>query len=472
MEVITALFAGTLEHIFIFVFMLFITLFIVITVHEWGHYIVARYFGVRVEEFSFGFGKALYTFGGKKETDTRYFIRAFPIAGYIKLFGDVDPKNPQVWDAEKEKPRPLTEKEKDYAYGMKPAWQRFLIVAAGPLINIILTFLIVISVYSTVGQRSSPIVIDTLAVESPAYEAGIKLGDKIIAMDGKDNRRMEDVYDSTWYDLPPEPHTYTVMRDDKILEFTFAALERRYETKKGIKMHHGQTGMCHVGVINIKRAISSINGISVKDQPDKTRELIRENFDKELLIGLTSYVVGDEEGEDFFLMIFPARFNEHFDYPEHKHYKYTFVSDPKEKLFVRLPLFEAIKRTGFSLKRGVVSSYVLIHAAFKGKNDDQIVAGFGKMSQTVGKAVKAGPYDYIMIIASFSFMLAIINILPIPALDGGYLVFLLYEIVMGKAISSRIQTIAIITGLIMLLGIMIFANISDLLAYASDKSSD
>ncbi len=472
MEVVTALLSGTLEDIFAFVLMLFVTLFVVITVHEWGHYIAARYFGVHVEEFSFGFGKILYSFGGKGETDTRFYLRAFPVAGYIKLFGDVDPVNPKIWDKEKQQARPLTPREQSYAYYKKPAWQRLIIVMAGPLINILLTVIIVVSVYSIFGQRSSPIVIDAIGINTPSYKAGIQLGDKIVAMDGKNNRRMEDVYDSTWYEIPPEPHTYTVIRDDKELEITFTALEREYETDKGIKMHHGQTGMLHLGIMNIEKDIQIIDGIYVRKQPDKARELIRKNFDKLVLVGITSNVADHEEKPESYLTIFPSKYNVHFDNPEHKHYDYVFLQDPEQKLYVRLSFFEALGRTAFLLKEGVSGSYKLLHAAFQGKNDEQVVAGFGKMSEVVGKAFKAGVYDYVMIIASFSFMLAVVNILPIPALDGGYIVFLLYEIVMGKAISSRFQTIAIITGLVILLGIMIFANISDLLSFASDKSSD
>ena len=222
------------------------------------------------------------------------------------------------------------------------------------MVNILLTMLIVLSVYTTAGQRSRPIVVNTLAIESPAYENDIKLGDVILKIDGVENRRMEDIYDYTWYELPPKPHTYTVKRGDKILEFSFTAKERRYETKKGITLHHGQTGMVQLGALNIKKAISSINGIDVEKNPEKAREIIREHFDKELLVGLNSDVVGDKEGEDPFLMIFPARFNEHFDDPDHKHYKYVFLSDPENLLYVRLSLFEAIKRTSFALKKGLL----------------------------------------------------------------------------------------------------------------------
>ncbi len=472
MDIIAAFFAGTLEDIYAFILMLIITLFIVITVHEWGHFIVARLFGVRVEEFSFGFGKTLFSFGGKEETDTRFYLRAFPIAGYIKLFGDVDPHNPQIWDEKEEKARPFTEREKTYAYYLKPAWQRFLIVAAGPLINMLLTVLIVVSAYITLGQRSSSIIIDTIGVNTPAYHSDIQLGDEIIAMDGEHNRRMEDIYDFTWWELPPKPHTYTVIRDGKELEITFAALERLYETNKGLKMHHGQTGMLHLGIINIRKEIRTIDGISVADEPSKARELIQERFDKQITVGMSSNMAGHKEIPDPYIMKFPARYNTHFGETNHKYHNFVFLSDPEDRLFVRLSFFEAMGRTAFLLKEGVSKSFKLLHAAYKGENDDQVVAGFGKMSETVGKAVKAGPYDYIMIIASFSFMIAIVNILPIPALDGGYLVFLLYEIVMGKAVSSRFQTISIIAGLVILLGIMIFANISDLLSFVSDKSSD
>jgi len=105
-------------------------------------------------------------------------------------------------------------------------------------------------------------------------------------------------------------------------------------------------------------------------------------------------------------------------------------------------------------------------------NDDPVVAGVGKISESVGNAVKAGAYDYVMMIAIFSFMIAVINILPIPALDGGHLVFLTYEIIRGKALSAQIQAIATTVGLVILLGIMVLANISDFLSFISNVSSD
>ena len=464
MDLIAAAFGGTLENIFAFGIMLIVTLAIVIVIHEWGHYIAARMCGVHVESFAFGFGKEIFGFGGGKNK-TRFSVCAFPLGGYVKLFGDVDPQNPVIWDHEKNESRQLSADELKVSFCTKSVWKRIFIVAAGPAINIILTLALLVGLFTIQGQRSSPTIINAVAVESAAYEAGIKIGDKILKMDGKKPRRLADIYDFTWYETPPKPHTYTIERDGKTLDITFTAKTVTYENKKGVEMNHGQTGMVRMSAIWFETGIHTINGIDIKDKPDEARKLIIENFDKTVEIGIP-YKGGDqEEVAHPFQVKFPSAFNTHLLQPDHKYYDRAFLVDPdKKQYFVRMSLAEAISRTAFLMKEGVVNSYKVIAASFKGKNDDQIVSGVGTIGKKIGNAVKAGPYEYILILAVFSFMIGIINLLPIPVLDGGYLLFLSYEAMVGKPVPTKIQHISMIIGLFLLVALMIYANLNDLIS--------
>lgn len=472
MEIITAFLGGHLENVFAFGVMVLVTLAIVIMVHEWGHYIAARICGVHIEQFAFGFGREIIGFG-KDPTKTRFSICLFPLGGYVKLFGDVDVNNPVVWDHDNECERKLSKEELKVSFCSKSTWQRVFIVVAGPLINLLLTIAILVSLYATYGQRSSPNIINSLAVESAAYEAGIQIGDHILEMDGKKPRRLQDIYDLTWFENPPKSHTYTILRNDKELNITFTARHVTYENGKGVRLEHGQTGMVRMGAISFREGMTSVNGIDTENNPEQARQIIINNFDKVVKIGIPYEGQKGKQISHPFVMKFPNKYNEHLYDPENENYDIAYLVNPKMKSFmVRLSVYEALQETLFLLKEGVVNSYKVIEAGIKGKNNDPVISGVGTIGKKIGDAVKTGMYEYLHLLAIFSFMIGFINLLPIPVLDGGYLLFLFYEIIRGKPVPRRFQDIAMIIGLLVLIGIMVFANLSDLLSLMSNVSSD
>lgn len=452
------LFQNAAEHIFFYGFMFVLTLAIVIIIHELGHYLAARRCGVYVEQFSFGFGKEIFGFGGGT-LQTRWSFCIFPLGGFVKLFGDVDINDPVVWDHENDCKRTLSEEELKHAFCTKTVWQRMFIVAAGPAINFLLTFLVFFIVFSTYGQRSKPLIINGLAIDSAAYEAGIKTGDVFTEMDGKKIRRLEDVYDLTWYELPPQRHEYTILRGDQVVNIGFTARHIEYTDRKGVPKSHGQTGMIRLNAIKFKRIVS-VEGVPTKGQPDKARELLLKTMDRDVLIGLPF----KEKRVDDYIIYIPSAVNDHLSNPNHEYYNRVLLSDPENQFFLRLDPVEAFGRSLFSMKKMLIDGYKLISVVHKGKTDEALIGGIGKISQHTARAAKAGFYDYIMFVAGFSFMIAIINLFPIPVLDGGYLIFLFYEVVRGKPIPARVQNIAMIVGLVILGGIMIIANVSDLIS--------
>ncbi len=464
-----SLLEGAASDLFFFGVMFIVTLMIVILVHEFGHYIAARICNVHVQIFGFGFGRELFGFGGG-ELKTRWSVCIFPIGGFVQLFGDVDKNNPIIWDNENDCERRLTREELEVAFCTKSVWQRLFIVSAGPAINLLLTFMIFFCMFSIYGQRSKPLFTNALVIGSAADEAGMKAGDQFLEMDGKPLRRLDDIYDKTWYENPPKEHEYKILRNGKELTINFAARHVEYMNKKGIEKKHGQTGMVRINAIKFED-IAAIEGVSTLNNPSKALEILPIYFDKEIIISLTFKGEIKDKIDDYRTYI-SSDFNTHLSDPNHEHYDRLFLVDIKKCFFLRLPPLEAAGRSLFWIKRIAVDSYKLIEAAFMGRNKDQIIGGVSKISNYSGKAAKAGFYDYLLFVAGFSLMIAFINLLPIPALDGGYLVFLFYEIIAGKPVSPQIQNIAMIIGLALLLGIMIFANITDLISMLTNIDSN
>lgn len=470
MDVVYDVLGSAMENIFLFGVMFIVSLSIVIMVHEFGHYIAARICGVHVEQFAFGFGKEIIGFQKAGEYRTRFSLCLFPLGGFVKLFGDVDPDNPIVWDKVNERERRLSDDELARSFCTKNVWKRIFIVAAGPCINILLTILIITATFTIHGRASLPVVVTAIAQGSAAHEAGIKINDTILEMDGKPLRSLNDVYAITWNENPPEEHTYKIIRNGQEIQISYAANHVKYTSKKGIVTEHGQTGMVRMAALLFEDMLS-IDGRPI-DNKDKAKAFILQNFDKHLVIE----VQYKEENTDHFQVLFPKRYNSHLtNIDPSKDDTFSdrvFLGNPEENLFVKLGVIEAFV-TSFRIMQGiVVGTYKLISVAHKGKTDEPVLGGVMKISQHSADAVQGGIYTYLLFLAGFSFVIAFINLLPIPVLDGGYLVFLFYEVIARKSLPTRVQEIAMIIGLVILVGIMILGNVSDLISLLSSIQSD
>ena len=157
-----------------------------IFVHELGHYFVGRWFGVKAETFSIGFGREIAGWTDKR--GTRWKLSWLPLGGYVKFAGDMNPASQpsSEWLS-------LPAEERNKTFQSKPVWQRFLIVAAGPFTNFLLAILVIAGFFMALGEpRSSP-VIARVAPGTAAAEAGLEAGDRILAIDGSDVQRFEDI---------------------------------------------------------------------------------------------------------------------------------------------------------------------------------------------------------------------------------------------------------------------------------------
>ena len=164
-----------------------IVLTVLVFIHEWGHYIIARLCGVRVEVFSIGLGPEI--FGKTDRAGTRWKFSWVPLGGYVQMFGDTDPAS-----AGYDKTRTFTAEEKKVAFYAQPVGKRAAIVFAGPAINFIFAIFVMAGLFMIQGQPYTPPVVGKLVAGSPAEKAGIRVDDKIIEIDGQPMKRFQELY--------------------------------------------------------------------------------------------------------------------------------------------------------------------------------------------------------------------------------------------------------------------------------------
>ena len=159
---------------------------VLVVVHEGGHYLAGRFFGVRIDAFAFGFGRELIGFNDRR--GVRWKLNLLPLGGYVKFTGDMNASS---------QPAPelaaLPAAERADLFLFKPLWQRAIIVAAGPLINFAFAILILAGVYMALGHPSTPPVVSAVMANGPAATAGLKAGDRIVAIDNEKMARFEDI---------------------------------------------------------------------------------------------------------------------------------------------------------------------------------------------------------------------------------------------------------------------------------------
>jgi regulator of sigma E protease len=219
-----------------------IVLSLLVFVHEWGHYIVARMCGVRVEMFSIGFGKEL--FGRYDKNGTRWKVCMIPLGGYVKLFGDVDPASAghdeNVKDGEEI--RPMSEAERKEAFFSQSVLKRSAVVIAGPAINYIFAFILMVGLFAFNGQPITPPVAAAVVGGSSADKSGFQPHDVIISIDDKPIASFEDVRREMMIALDTKKH-FVVERDGELVDIFATPDKVTSEDRFGFKQSRGLLGL-------------------------------------------------------------------------------------------------------------------------------------------------------------------------------------------------------------------------------------
>jgi regulator of sigma E protease len=342
-----------------------VVLGVLIFVHELGHFLFAKYFGVGVETFSLGFGPKIFakTFG-----ETEYRISAFPLGGYVKMVGE-------------NKDDELPEEDAHRSFMAKAPLQRMVIVAAGPCFNLIFAYLIFV-VVCMIGIPTSTTKIGEVMKDKPAARAGLREGDRVKSINGKPVSRWNDLAQLIT-ESGGKPLALTVEREGK----TFV-----------------------VQVTPEMRTAKNLLGDMV-----------------------TSPVIG--------------------------------VMASKEVVTERVGPLDAIVKGSEHTWNVTKLTVVAVGKIFTGSISVDNIGGPIMIAKTAGEQAETGLVYFLSFMALLSINLGLLNLLPIPILDGGHLVFYLWEIIVGKPVNLKAREVAQQIGLALLLGLMVLAFYNDIARY-------
>ncbi|MGC2479282.1 MAG: RIP metalloprotease RseP, partial [Candidatus Sulfotelmatobacter sp.] len=396
-----------------------------ILIHEFGHYAVAKLLGVRVEQFAIGFGKRLVGF---RKGDTDYRINAIPLGGYVKMSGE----------------NPMDERTGDPGEFMShPRWHRFLIAIAGPAMNILLAIFLLTAVYMVHYEYpvflDKPAVIEGVKHDSAADRAGLQPGDRIVKVDGIVNPTWEQLQPRVWLS-PNQPLTVTVQRGDQTFEKTI--VPQPVTTSEVGSAGWFPEDPVIVGQIEpnspaAKGGLKEDDRIVALDgKPLVSIEAMIERLQqsKETPVDLTV----KRDGQTLNLVGLKPVLGKTED-PKEQRYRLGFVARSETKV-TTLPFGQALSR---SLEQNKKYSLLILELAKKivqGKVSLKAVSGPIGIAQDAGYAAQQKGWTPLMeLTAGISLNLGIFNLLPIPIMDGGVILFLFIEGLMRRDVSLRIK---------------------------------
>ena len=395
-----------------------------ILIHEFGHYAVAKWLGVRVEQFAIGFGKRLVGFR-KGETD--YRINAIPLGGYVKMSGE----------------NPMDQRTDDPGEFMNHSrWHRFLIAIAGPTMNILLAVVLLTVVYMV--HYEYPIYLDKEAVvqgvrkDSPAQQAGIQAGDRIIKIDGIENPTWEQVQPKVWLS-PNQALEVTIQRGSQVLQKTL--------TPKAVTSSEvGSAGWFPEEPVVVGRLDPNLPAakagmkeddriVSLNGKPVPSIESMIETLQQTKNQPVDLQVERSGQTMDFHLTPVLSQTED----PKEQRYRLGFVNKGVTKVS-QLPFAQALS---LSLEQNKKYSFMILELAKKmvqRKISMKAISGPIGIAQDAGYAAQQKGWTPLMeLTAGISLNLGIFNLLPIPILDGGVILFLLIEGLMRRDISMTIK---------------------------------
>ncbi len=396
-----------------------------ILIHEFGHYAVAKLLGVRVEVFSIGFGKRLLGF---RKGDTDYRISAIPLGGYVKMSGE----------------NPMEERTGDPGEFMShPRWHRFLIAIAGPAMNILLAIFLLTAVYMVHYEYAvfldKPAVIEGVKHDSPADRAGLVPGDRIVKVDGIENPTWEQLQPRVWLS-PNQPLTVTIQRGDQVFQKTIvpqAVTSSEVGSAGWFPEDPVIVGQVEAGTPADKAGLKADDRIVAMDgKPLVSLEAMIDGLQQSKQNPVDLTVIRGSQTLSFRGLIPVLGRTED---PKEQRYRLGFVARSETKV-TTLPFNEALSR---SLEQNKKYSLLILELAKKivqGKVSLRAVSGPIGIAQDAGYAAQQKGWTPLMeLTAGISLNLGIFNLLPIPIMDGGVILFLFIEGLMRRDVSLRIK---------------------------------
>lgn len=435
-----------------------LAILVVIIIHEFGHFIVARMCGIHVEKFSIGFGRALFTKTGR--SGTKYILAVLPLGGYVKMLGD------GLQDTSDD-PR---------AYVNKSVFKRMAVVLAGPVANFLLAIVIYMGIY-THGVRHIKPVIGPVRQGSIAAQAGLRTGEQILRVDSYPAVSWQHVLmamlmrygDKDKMQITVSSQGQVVTKNLNLHSWQFDMLKPKPFQSLGFSPYSPKIPAVLAEVVSGSAAaasglqpgdkIISLDGNKVSDWQQMTK-LVRARPNQAIRLAYmrnnkqfsTRVMIGEELSEGAKIGVLGAMA------------KIPPLA-PNMILTTKSPWWlswrPATRQCVLLLKYNVISLWKML----VGQISTKALGGPITIFRTAGTAASFGIVEYTTFIAFISLMIGFVNLLPIPVLDGGHFMFQLVEVVIGRPVSFAVQKWAMFGGLSVLLVLMLHATVNDVLRF-------
>ena len=430
---------------------LLLGLSILVGIHEWGHLIAAKTFGMRVEKYYIGFPPKII---GRKWGETEYALGAIPLGGFVKISGMID----ESLDTKK-----LSAEPEPWEFRAKPAWQRLIVMLGGIIMNVITGIIVFIVITYQNGESYLPkeaLNVNGIAVHDLGQELGFQTGDKILEVNGQDYNNFEDI-------LAPEILVdsdvyYTVQRGDEVIRIDMPNdFIERMNTTEGAGPVISPRYTFLVGEVVSEGALEAglmegDNFVSIDGEPvqyfDEFKAIVASKS------GETVPALVDRNGEEIALELA--------------------ISEEGQIGFNALPVglqdMYVTKQLGFgeSVVKGTNAAFAIVWLNAKGIG--KMFSGDVSVQKSLSGPIRIATMfgndwqwgRFWRLVGLLSMVLAFMNLLPIPALDGGHVMFLSWEIITGRKPGDRFLENAQKVGMILLLALMVFVIFNDIFQLA------
>lgn len=433
-----------------------VVLSIVVFIHELGHYLVGKWCGIKAREFSIGFGKELY--GWDDSNGTRWRVGLLPLGGYVMFKGDTNAASagPSGEVAE------MSGAERRETLDGAPLWARVLTILAGPFANFLLTILIVFGLTFATGVSSEEPVIGVVLEESRADDVGLQVGDRVLAVDGAPVASFREL--SVAFERSEGPIT-TLLVERGGEEITLAADVTRPPLVSNVQ--YG--GPADVACVLPGDLITAVDGEDVRTF-QQFRSLVENSA------GAPMAVTIDRSGETVETVVTP-RSTDTLDPLTERAVQVYQVGVQAANAIGAGPERQSAT-FGIALAEGVGmpirvadQTFGYIGAWIIGEADGSQLNSLIGIANASGQQASLGLANFIFWIALISAAIGLMNLLPIPVLDGGHLVMYGVEAVRGKPVGDKTQNVVTVIGLAAVLGLMVFATANDLTPWFNKLSA-
>ena len=454
---------------------------VIVFIHEFGHFLVARMCGVKIDEFAIGFGRELIGFTDKG--GTRWKICPIPFGGYVKMFGDKNGAS----IPDDELLAQMSVGEKKISFLGKTVWQRMAIVVAGPVANFLLTIFIFTFLFRINGLNTVLPIVDVIAENSAAAESGLKKGDRILAIDGKEIFSFDDIREVVTRSSGKELGL-RVLRSDSELSGprNECGVTQKESSSVTPKESSSVTQKKSSSVIQKENSLVTPNESSSVTQKESSSVTPKESSSatqkksSSVIQKKSSSVIQKENslvtpneslsprtrcgvgaGEEVIeLLVTPKIQTTQNFFGEEVRVGMLGIS-ASESTHEDLNLGQSFLAANKETYKISIAVFKAIGELITGQRSIDELSGPIKMAKYSGKTVEMGAIAVLWFAAMISLNLGVMNLLPIPVLDGGHLFFYLIEAIRGKPLAQKTQQVSFKFGLSLVLALMLFTTFND-----------